>query len=106
MMALSDQPNTFGTAALAQLCHEIDPARGSSGKDAPSQPDSPNDLMSQLDSHFDNLASVATNSNSALKQLATATTNQYAEIKSSLKALAVITLPTLPPLPELEPELP
>ena len=51
--------------------------------------------MAQLDSHFDNLASAATNSNSALEQLAFATTDQYAEIKTSLDALAAAT-PALP----------
>ena len=47
--------------------------------------------MAQLDSHFDNLALAATNSNTALKQLATATTDQYTEIKASLDALAATT---------------
>ena len=44
--------------------------------------------MVQLNCHFNNLLSTATNSNFALEQLATATTDQYAEIKSSLNALA------------------
>jgi hypothetical protein len=83
----ADQPDTFGTAASAQRFHGIDPT-SSHGTDAPGQPGSPDDLMAQLDSHFDNLASAATNSNSALEQLALATTDQYAEIKSSLDALA------------------
>ena len=83
----ADQPDTFGTAVAAQHYHGIDASRVH-GKDAPGQPGSPNNLMAQLDCHFDNLASAATNSNSALKQLALATTDQCAEIKTSLDALA------------------
>ena len=44
--------------------------------------------MAQLDCHFDNIASATTNSNSALEQLVTVTTNQCAEIKSPLDTLA------------------
>lgn len=88
MAASSDQPDTFGTAASAQRFHGIDPANSSGGRDAPGQPGSPDDLMAQLDSHFDSLASAATNSNVALELLAAATTTQYADIQASLDALA------------------
>ena len=83
----ADQPDTFGTAASAQRYHDIDAAHGSS-RPWPGRPGNPGNLMAQLDSHFDNLASAATNSNDALEQLATATTDQYADIKASLDALA------------------
>jgi hypothetical protein len=55
---------------------------------APGQPGSPNDLMAQLNCHFDNLALAATNSNAALELLAAATTSQYADIRASLDALS------------------
>ena len=44
--------------------------------------------MPQLDSHFDNFVSAATNSNFALKQLAAVTADQYAKMKSPLDALS------------------
>ena len=58
----------------------------------PAMPFSSEDMMSQFDDHFDNLASAATNSGAALDQLAATTATQYSEIKSflaSLKAAAV-----------------
>ena len=90
----TDQPDTFGTAATAQRYHVIGATRGF-GKDAPDQPGIPDNLMAQLDCHFDNIALAATNSNSALEQLITVTSNQYAKIKSSLDALAASALPTM-----------
>ena len=87
---MADQPNTFGTAAAAQRYHGIDANRGF-GKNAPGQPGGPDDLMAQLDCHFDNRASAATNSNSVLEQLATTMTDQYSEIKASRDALATTT---------------
>ena len=87
-MVLSDQPNTLGTIALTQHYHGINTTHGGGGRDAPGQPGSPANLMAQLDTHFNNLESAATNSNSTLKQLATTTMYQYAEIKSSLDTLA------------------
>ena len=47
--------------------------------------------MEQIDSHFDALTSAATNNNAALKQLTTATTNQYAEIKATIDRLTAAT---------------
>ena len=44
--------------------------------------------MEELDGYFDNLASAATNSHAALDQLATATAEQYADIKVALDKLA------------------
>ena len=92
IVVLSDWPNTFGTAGAAQRYHSINATHGF-GKDAPGQPSSPDDLMAQLNNHFDNLTSAATNSNTALEQLATATTYQYTEIKVSLDALDAATPP-------------
>ena len=88
----SDQPDTFGTAAAARRYHGIEANHGF-GKDAPGQPWSPDNLMAQLDCHFDNLASAATNNNSVLEQLETTTAEQYSEIKASLDALAASTPP-------------
>ena len=86
----ADRPDTFDTAAAAQRYHDIDAACGYS-KDAPGQPGSPDDLMAQLDIHFDNLALAVININSPLEQLAIVRTDQYAEIKTSLDALAKAT---------------
>ena len=47
--------------------------------------------MEHLNSQFGALASAATNSNAALEQLATTTTNQYVEIKASLNRLTAAT---------------
>ena len=88
-MAVSlDHPDTFETTVLAQRYHGTDPTHGGSGKNAHGQPVRPDNLMAQLDCHFNNFLSAATNSNSGLKQLTTAMTGQYVEIKLSLDALA------------------
>ena len=47
--------------------------------------------MEQINIQFDALASAATNSNVALKQLTTSTTDQYAEIKATLDRLTAAT---------------
>jgi hypothetical protein len=88
MVASLDQLDTFGTTAATQRYHGIDTSRTSGGKDALGQPGSPDNLMAQLDRHFTNLTSAATNSNSAFEQLATATADPYTEIKLSLDTLA------------------
>ena len=82
--ASSDQPDMFGTAALAQRYHVILPdlVHISQGQGGDAQ-----DTLEQLGSHFGNLASAATNSHAALDQLAAATTEQYENIKSALENL-------------------
>ena len=68
--------DTYRTTAFAKFYHNIDTStRGSVGKGAPSQPDSPGNRMAQLGDHFDNLALTSTNSNLTLEQLVTATTD-------------------------------
>jgi hypothetical protein len=66
MEASSDQPNTFGTAAVAQCYHGINPNCPGVGKEIPGQPGDADDLIAQLDSHFNNLALAAMNNNAAL----------------------------------------
>ena len=44
--------------------------------------------MEQLDGHFDNMEVASTNSHAAIDQISSATTEQYAKIKSSLENLA------------------
>ena len=83
--ASSEQPDMFDTAALAQRYHSILPdlVHLSHGQGGDAQ-----DIMDQLDGHFDNLAAASTNSHATLDQLDAATTEQYAKIKATLDNLA------------------
>ena len=77
--AAPGQPDIFGTAAAEQQHHGI--VHGVASRNTP------HGIMEQLDSQFDALTSVATNSNAALEQITTTTKNQYVEIKASLNRL-------------------
>ena len=83
--ASSDQPNMYGTTALANRYHGILPdlVHRSHGHGGNAQ-----DILEQLDGHFDNLAPAATNSHALLDQTFAATTEQYAEIKAALDNLS------------------
>ena len=81
--AATGKPYIFGTAAAGQQHHGIIHGVVSHG--------TPPGITEHLDSQFDVLASANTNINAALKQLTTATTNKYAEIKAVLDRLTAAT---------------
>ena len=100
-IAATGQPDIFGTAASAQWYHGIIPGTpisndlGGGGQS----------LIEKLDNQFDALKLAATNSNSALEQLAAATTTQYAMIQTSLNNLEAATpTNTTPPAPKPAPK--
>ena len=96
MTALSDQSDIFGTIVAATHYHDIGPAHPCNTKGAARNAD---DLMAQLDGHFDNLSLVFMNSNITLDQLTTTPTDQYAEIMLALNALAATPHNNSSPMP-------
>ena len=84
----SDRPTMFWTAASAQQVHGINLTQG--GDIDPRGTRSGIDVATQLDEALEILTVAATNSNTALDLLVTATTDQYADISAKLETLTTL----------------
>ena len=91
--AAGDAPDMFGTAAAAQQLHDIVPSLPTAiGHGGNTQ-----GFLELLDGQCYALAASSSTSNAALYQLAAATTQHYAEIKTALTNLSAATAATPTP---------